>query len=93
MQKRFTLFNLKHRKQMVMRFPLPVVIVGLLTLLFFWLNNGNVSYESTTMEFLEKSIVSLMLVFFFSIGMSFVGETIKCSQWKQALFQLIPLVF
>ncbi|MDR2415283.1 MAG: hypothetical protein LBD75_01340 [Candidatus Peribacteria bacterium] len=93
MHKLFAFFNLVNLKQMVVRFPLPVVVVVVLTLLFLWLNNGNIPYDSATMEGVEKSIVSLMLVFFFSIGVSLAVEPTKLSSVKKSLFQLIPIVF
>ncbi|MDR3169667.1 MAG: hypothetical protein LBU27_08240 [Candidatus Peribacteria bacterium] len=80
-------------KQMVVRFPVPVVVIVVLTLLFLWLHNGEIPNYSMTMEFLEKSTFSLILVFFFSIGVSFAVASRKFSSVGKLLFQFIPLVF
>jgi len=67
MLKLFTLFKLENLKQVVGRFPLPVVLIVIVSLLFFLLNNWNLSYDSPTLEMLQKGITTLILMFFLSI--------------------------
>jgi hypothetical protein len=93
MLKFFSLFNSANVKQMVVKFPLPVVVLVALTVLYLRLNNGAIPPNSMIMEFLEKSTVSLILVFFFSIGVSFAVASTKFSSVGKLLFQLIPLAF
>ena len=67
MLKFFSFLDPKNLKQMFARFPLPVIVVIALTVVFFLLNNWDIPYAGTTMEVLGKSIIPLILVFFFSI--------------------------
>jgi hypothetical protein len=67
MYKFFALFQLENLKQMVKRFPISVVLVVTITLIFFFLNNWGILYDDSMMVALHKSIATLILVFFFSI--------------------------
>ena len=67
------------------RFPLPSVIAVILTGLFLSMING----ESTSTVIL-RTILSLIVTFFLSIGVTFFAENRKRSQlW----WQIIPLVY
>ena len=93
MLKLFALFNLGNLKQMMRRFPLPVVLVVVITLIFFLLNNRYDRNSGPIADVLSRSLLPLIVVFFFSIGVSFAVEGTGFSRRKKWLFQLIPLVF
>ncbi|MFK7780120.1 MAG: DUF4153 domain-containing protein [Candidatus Gracilibacteria bacterium] len=78
-------------KNIINRFPLSVIIIFIVSTLFFVNLHGNLSRD--TSEFVLELIFSFSIIFFFSIGVYLSGENNNFSRLKRNLFQIIPISF
>lgn len=76
-------------KKAIVRFPLASILVLAVTLLLFILIQG--SYSTTIEETLWKLVVTGVIMFFFSIGVTLVGETADPKVKRRPLWQLLTL--
>lgn len=87
----FRFENLKqHISRILKRFPVWVLLIVVITVLFFVLTRWDLS--SLTEETVLKVIFSLILTFFLSIWVSFIWETHKC-KINSLLLQVFPFLF
>ena len=72
----------------IKRFPLPTIIIMILSGLWFYLAN----YEITS-EWLYRSIVTCIVTFFLSTWLSILTENTKQQKYTPILTNLLPLIF
>lgn len=72
----------------IRRFPLPTILVIILTGFWFYLAN----YEITS-EWLYKSIVTCIVMFFLSTGLSLLTENTTQRKYTQVITNILPILF
>lgn len=84
--------NLKENlKKIIYRFPLWIIVILLVTILFFINLHWNLNNEET--ETIAKIIFSLCVVFFFSLWVYISCENNNINTLKRNVLQIIPFIF
>lgn len=88
----FKLESLKQNlKEIIIRFPIPVFIIVIVSALFFTDIHANLT--EITQNNIYRSIFSLIITFFLSIAIYISWENCNFSWMKKNLFQIIPITF
>lgn len=78
-------------KKIISRFPLTVIIVFIVSALFFV--NLHWDFTTSTSELLLEMIFTFSIVFFFSLWVYLSGENNNFSKLKSNIYQIIPISF
>jgi hypothetical protein len=96
MIKFWALFRFENLKQIFARFPLSVILILMISGTLVWLQNEPSHQHNLVLAFfsphLEKLVISLIWMFFLSVGVALAVENSKLALRKKYLFQIIPLV-
>jgi len=93
----FKIFNSenlkKNLKNIGNRFPVTIVIILSITILFFLQLHYNSDFIEVVNDNMIIAILSLIMTFLFSIGVYLSTENSDFSKIKRNLYQLIPIIF
>lgn len=95
MLKIFKIFSTKNLKENIVnilsRFPVAVVIVLIVNILFYTILHGD--FSNIVENNLMKYIISLIITFFFSVWVYINSENLWFNNIKRNLLQIIPILF
>ncbi|NDK07936.1 DUF4153 domain-containing protein [Candidatus Gracilibacteria bacterium] len=90
--KSFSIDNFKESiKNIVSRFPITLVVILLTCILFFLLIHSG--FTQNTENNIARAIFSLIITYFFSVGVYITSEKLDFDERKKYIYQLIPIMF